>query len=185
MAKGEDAEVLRRLEPGLTPTETFRELSGGAVPPAGLEKAWKEVSAAIPSGLDPRNELEAEVESQDSGRAFEKTLLGTLMSGSSFSSTYCGASGFDWNWCYTNRTGDANIDKSGADTSYEYVHSYSGTFRMRQRYQLGAWITAGETWLSTGDTIYGYLHTWPDTKHRVAIDNASGNTWHLNFRGYL
>jgi len=184
MSSDMDSDAYRLLESDLTPVELFQECANKKEVPIALQQRWDEVSAAMAAGFTADDEQQDIESVEPEGLLYESPELDKSWSGSYFSSNYCGSSGWDWSWCYTNRSGNGYVQKSGASFSCEYFYSIYGHIKLKQSYKvLGVWVSAGSTWLSGGDLVYGYLRTWPKTTHRLQIQRASGNDWHMAFKG--
>jgi hypothetical protein len=187
MANSPDALALRDFGSEIDPPDLYKALSGESDAPIALEMAWSKI-AASPQAVGLQDPLLAQDEVYRDDAAFadeESPEKSGSMSGSTFTSTYCSGSGYDWNFCDTYLSGDHVTDMYLARKSYTYVYSYYGHIRVYMRYlMLGIWHDAGSTWLHSGDLTYGHLSTWPACRHEIGVDYASGNTWHRNYRGY-
>ena len=159
---------------GLNPLAIYEALAGTAAPDV-LREAQARADRAL-AARPPRGPATQDLVSDPQSG-------GSSLTAADFSSSYCNASPVDFDYCWTNRTNNYEIDITSVDWIHVHANAYSGQFVLSlSRKQLIGWDLIQSDTVVGATTVVTQSTTVDDT-YRIEVLQAAGDGYHLSIHG--
>jgi hypothetical protein len=171
VAQVKDMSMIEGLE-GKDPVEVCKYYNGGVVPEA-VQAAYDVVVESRKQGV---NKADQAVDCESANVAAD-----SKMTASAFASSYC-TSGWNYAFCWLNRTSNAYVQRGSCYSMYSYINAYRGNVMHVLKYYSSGWKTYAS--LSCLQGWITYIGHWGSRRGRRAeLNEGSGDGWHFAIHG--
>lgn len=181
--------ALPQLEGKIAPVALYESLSGTPAPVAlvqaaeraalsGALRASQGAPAVTAAGIN-----ESKADAPQKLRAPGVGASVHALSAADFSASYCPSGSYNFYYCWTNRTGNGDLDISSVDWLRTYANAYRGQVLLSLSYRnvWGNWIQLAS--VSMPENTVKTLYTSDNDRYLVEISQASGDGYHWSTYG--